>query len=146
MKARVKWLEGVYFEGEAEGHGIRIEGSAEAGGRDRAIRPMHSILIGLASCSAHDLVSILRKARQEPDSCEVDVEAKRADSVPAVFTEISLHFRLGGRNLQAKRVEQAVRLSVEKYCSVARMLRQGGVCIDYSYSIVGGSDTGDNAM
>ena len=138
MKAQVKWLEGVYFEGEAEGHRIRLEGSAEAGGQDRAIRPMHSILIGLAGCSAYDVVGILKKARQQIDACAVDVEAERADRVPAVFTEISLHFRLSGKDLQPQRVEQAVRLSVEKYCSVARMLRQGGVRISHSYSLGGG--------
>lgn len=135
MKARLKWLEGVYFEAEAEGHRIRLEGSAEGGGEDRAIRPMHSILIGLASCSAYDLVTILKKARQRITACEVGVEAERADEIPAVFTQIALHFSLSGDDLAPKHIERAVQLAVEKYCSVAKMLRQGGVRIKHSYEI-----------
>lgn len=140
MRAQLKWLEGVYFEGEAEGHKIRLEGSAEAGGMDRAIRPMHAILIGLASCSAYDVVNILKKARQQLTACKVEAEAERADEVPAVFSQIRLHFLLSGRSLGQQQVERAVELSVEKYCSVAKMLRQGGVRIMHSYTIEGESD------
>jgi len=140
MRAQVKWLEGVYFEGEAEGHRIRLEGSTDVGGMDRAIRPMHSILIGLASCSAYDVVNILKKARQKLTACEVEVGADRADEVPAVFTQIRLHFHLSGPSLGEEQVERAVTLSVEKYCSVAKMLRQGGVKITHSYAIEEQSD------
>lgn len=135
MKVQLGWLEGVYFEGEGEKHRIRIEGSPAAGGRNRAMRPMQALLVALASCSAYDVVIILKKGRQEFHSCVVEVVGERADKVPAVFTKIRLHFRFSGVGLDKARIERAVTLAVDKYCSVAKMLRDGGVKIMHSCSI-----------
>ena len=144
MKARVHWLGGVYFEGIEGEHGIRFEGSPESGGRDRAMRPMQGLLVVLASCSAYDVVTILNKGRQELTSCVIDIEGDRAKTVPAVFTEIRMRFRCHGKLLDKKRVERAIALSVDKYCSVAKMLRDGGVRIKYSFSIEGGRTLADS--
>ncbi len=123
MHARVKWLDHMSFVGEAgSGHSIVLDGAEEHGGRNLGVRPMETVLIGLGACSAFDVVLILKKARQDVVDCEVILDATRADSVPAVFTEISMKYLITGRSLSSKQVKRAVSLSVEKYCSVTRML------------------------
>lgn len=106
------------------GHTVLIDGPADLGGADVGMRPMEAFLIALASCSAVDVVMILEKGRQEVDTMRVEVEGQRADAIPAVFTHISLTFVVSGRLTLAK-LERAISLSVEKYCSVAKMLGDG---------------------
>ncbi len=123
MKARVKWIEGVAFLGEADsGHGIVLDGAADAGGRNLGIRPMEAVLIGLGACSAFDVVEFLNKGRQVFAACEVELEAERSETIPKVFTKIHLHFVLTGAGLDAGKVARAVTLSAEKYCSATAML------------------------
>ena len=98
MKARVKWVEGACFLGEStSGHAVVMDGPPEGGGRNLGLRPMEMLLLGLGGCSAYDVVSILRKARQDVDDCYVEIEAERADHVPRVFTRIHMHFVVSGR-------------------------------------------------
>ena len=124
MKATLKWLGEVAFEAvSGSGHRIVIDGAPEHGGRNLGIRPMESVLIGVGACSAFDVVSILKKARQEVSDCEVHLEAERAETPPKVFTHILMRFVVTGRNLRRSAVERAVRLSAEKYCSATAMLR-----------------------
>ena len=113
----------VRFEGSnPAGNTVVVEGSPEIGGENQGMRPMELLLVSLASCSSMDVVSILKKMRQPLEGIRLEVEGHRAvDQVPAVFTKIHLHFILKG-DLRADRVEEALRLSVEKYCSVGRML------------------------
>jgi len=93
MKARVKWVEGVSFVGESgSGHAVVTDGAPEAGGRNVGMRPMELVLLGAASCTAFDLVMILRKARQPIADCAVDAVAERAATVPRVFTKIHLKY------------------------------------------------------
>jgi len=123
MKARVKWLDNMSFVGESpSGHSVVMDGPPDSGGRDLGIRPMEMLLLGLGGCSAFDVVSMLKKGRQELVDCEVEISAKRADLEPKVFTTIHLHFVISGNNLSEKRVERAVQLSAEKYCSASIML------------------------
>lgn len=138
MEVKLSWQGKVHFVGKAREHSIPLDGPPEQGGEDRGVRPMEAILIGLAGCSAYDVVSILDKAQQPLASCEVDVSAERADTIPSVFTKILLHFRCAtkeGETLDAKHLERALELSVKKYCSASKMLMDGGVKIDYSYEI-----------
>lgn len=124
MKATLKWLGEVAFEAvSGSGHRIVIDGAPEHGGRNLGIRPMESVLIGVGACSAFDVVSILKKARQEVSDCEVRLEAERAETPPKVFTRILMRFVVTGRNLRPSAVERAVNLSAEKYCSATAMLR-----------------------
>ena len=124
MKATLKWLGEVAFEAVSEsGHRIVLDGAPEHGGRNRGVRPMESVLIGVGACSAFDVVSILKKARQEVSDCEVRLEAERAETPPKVFTRIVMRFVVSGRNLRSSAVERAVKLSAEKYCSATAMLR-----------------------
>lgn len=123
MKARVKLIEGVSFVGQSEsGHSVVMDGPPDSGGKNLGIRPMEMLLIGLGGCSSFDVVHILRKARQQITDCVADLSAERAATDPKVFTKIHLHFTVTGRNLDPKRVEQAVNLSAEKYCSASVML------------------------
>ncbi len=123
MKARVKLIEGVSFAGQSEsGHTVVMDGSPEGGGKNLGVRPMEMLLLGLGGCSAYDVVHILRKGRQAVTDCVADLEATRADTDPKVFTRIHVRFTVTGKGLDPKRVEQAVRLSAEKYCSASLML------------------------
>ena len=123
MKIRVKWVEQVSFLGETEsGHVIVMDGAPEGGGRNLAPRPMETVLVGTGGCTAYDVVSILRKARQQLSDCVVEVKAERAAQDPKVFTRIHFHFIVTGHNIDAKHVERAIALSADKYCSASIML------------------------
>ena len=123
MKARIKLIEGVSFVGQSEsGHSIVMDGAPESGGKNLGVRPMEMLLLGLGGCSAFDGVLILRKGRQQVTDCIADIEAERADTDPKVFTKIQVHFTVTGKALDPRRVEQAVHLSAEKYCSASIML------------------------
>ena len=123
MKASARWVDGRMFIGAAgSGHAVIMDGAPEAGVRNAGFRPMEMLLMGLAGCSAFDVVHILEKSRAPITGCTVAVDAERADSDPKVFTKIALTFRVTGRNLAADKVERAVKLSAEKYCSASIML------------------------
>lgn len=137
MQTSVHWLENVAFEAKSEsGHQIIMDGSAEYGGENRGPRPMELILMGLGGCASFDIVTILKKARQEVSDVVCQLQAERADSVPAVFTKIHLHFVVSGKNIKEKQVAKAVELSAEKYCSASKMLSDGGVEITHDFEIV----------
>lgn len=99
-------------------------------------RPMEYILVGLGGCTSVDVMSTLKKARQDVTDCVVEIDAERADAIPAVFTKIHLCFKVTGRNLKLSAVERAARLSAEQYCSVSKMLEGGGVEITHSVEIL----------
>lgn len=104
------------------GASITIDGPPEMGGENAGLRPMETLLSALASCSALDIIHIMKKQRQDMQSLEVDVTGDRADSIPAVFTKIHLRFIARGP-IELDKLERAVALSMEKYCSVTRMLQ-----------------------
>lgn len=136
MIANVNWVEGATFLGESgSGHCVVMDGPEDHGGRNIGIRPMEMILLGMGGCASFDVVSILKKSRQQVMACKARLEAERADSVPAVFTAINIHFIVSGLNLKDKQVKRAVELSAEKYCSVSIMLGRGGVKISHSYEV-----------
>jgi putative redox protein len=123
MQARIKWVEGRTFVGQSgSGHGLVMDGPAEAGGRNLGPSPMELVLIGTGGCTAFDVVDILRKGRQAVEDCTVELEAERAPELPRVFTKITMRFAVTGRNLSRQAVERAVALSAEKYCSASIML------------------------
>ena len=123
MKTRVKWLDNMSFVGEsASGHSIVMDGPPEFGGRNLGVRPMEMLLLGLGGCSSFDVVSMLKKSKQDLVDCEVEITAERAKTEPKVFTNIHLHFIVSGNGLSEKRVSRAIDLSAEKYCSASIML------------------------
>ncbi len=123
MRARVKWLDNMTFVGETgSGHALVMDASPDVGGRDLGARPMEMLLLGMGGCSAIDVMLILQKSRQPVSDCWVEIEAQRADAVPAVFTRIHAHFVVVGDGISEKHVQRAVALSAEKYCSASIML------------------------
>jgi putative redox protein len=109
------------------GHLVSMDGAPEGGGRNLAPRPMEMVLIGTGGCTAYDVVLILKRGRHDVQSCEVKLEAQRANSDPKVFTEITMRFIVRGRNLDRAAVERAVALSHDKYCSATAMLAKTAV-------------------
>lgn len=129
--------EPCHFEARNEsGNVVHIDTTPEKGGTGNGPGPMQLVAMGLGGCSAMDIVTILSKQRQEIESMSIQVDAERAtDEVPAVFKEIHLHYALGG-NLDADKVRRAIELSLDKYCSVSRMIEKTAT-ITYSYSVNG---------
>jgi putative redox protein len=136
MKATVDWTGNASFKATSgSGHSVQLDGPPDHGGQNLGPRPMEMLLMGVGGCSAFDVMSILQKSRQDVTACHAELEAERADAVPAVFTRIHLHFVVTGHNLKEKQVERAVSLSADKYCSASIMLGKAGVEITHSYEI-----------
>lgn len=137
MQATVKWVDGAMFVGESgSGHSVVMDGPADHGGRNMGVRPMEMLLLGLGGCSTFDVISILEKSRQKISDCKVEIEAERADAVPAVFTKIHLRFLVSGYGLKEAQVKRAVELSATKYCSASIMLEAAGVAVSHSYEVI----------
>ena len=111
------------FLGESgSGHSLVMDGAPEAGGRNLGMRPMEMVLLGLGGCSAFDVMMILKRSREQVTDCVVELDAQRAETDPKVFTKIEMRYVVTGRSLDRKKVERAVSLSAEKYCSASAML------------------------
>lgn len=135
-KAKVTYINGLQFVGEAEsGHAIIMDGTPDVGGRNTGLRPTELLLIGIGGCSGMDIVSILKKKKQDVKGVEINVDGRKADSYPQKFTEIHLEFVITGKNISEEAVKRAVQLSMEKYCSVKATL-EGSAKINYSYKII----------
>ncbi|GGD62698.1 OsmC family protein [Lacimicrobium alkaliphilum] len=127
MQASVKWLDNQRFVGTSDsGHAVVMDGD-----KATAATPMEMVMMAAGSCASVDVVSILKKARQQVTGVEVQLSGERADAVPAVFTKMNLHFVVTGFDVSDKHVERAVNLSADKYCSVSIML---GKSVDISHS------------
>jgi putative redox protein len=111
-----------FFAETGSGHLLAMDGAPDGGGRNLAPRPMETVLAGAGGCTAYDVVVILKKSGQDVTGCDVRLEAERASTDPKVFTRIHYRFTVRGRNLKKNVVEQAVRLSHEKYCSATAIL------------------------
>jgi putative redox protein len=138
MECKVNWLpsSGMAFMAETStGHILNMDGAPEAGGRNLAPRPMELMLAGAGGCTAFDVVLILQRSRQNISACEVSMQAERAETDPKVFTKINLHFRVSGVNLDPSKVERAIQLSHDKYCSATAMLGRTAE-ITHSFEVV----------
>jgi len=125
------------FVGESgSGHSLVMDGPEDLGGKNLGPRPMEMLLLGTGGCATYDVLSMLKKSRQKVVDCRVELEAERADAVPAVFTRINLHFVITGVSLKENHVKRAVELSAEKYCSASIMLEAAGVEVTHSYEMV----------
>jgi len=117
-----------------ESNTVSIDGSPEIGGEGKGMRPMQLILSGIGSCSAIDVISILKKQKQDLQDIKIEVTGDREEGkVPSVFTKIHLHFRVFG-DLDEAKVARAIKLSMDQYCSVSKMLEKS-VDITYDYEI-----------
>ena len=134
MKAVVNWLKNddINFEAVTEnGNQVVMDSTEKLGAK-----PMEMILMGLGGCASYDVVSILQKGRQAISDVRCELTATRADSIPAVFTEIHLPFVVTGSDVKEVQVKKAIELSAEKYCSASKMLSAGGVTITHDYEII----------
>ena len=137
MNGEIRWDGAVRFVARTgSGHTLTLDGPAASGGQNAGPRPMELVLLGAGACASYDVVTILEKSRQAVTGCTARLEADRADAAPKVFTTLRLHFVVEGRSLSAAKVERAVRLSAEKYCSASIMLQRGGVAVEHSFEIV----------
>ena len=135
MKASVKWLEDLTFAGLTDsGHEIVMTGSTQQGA-GRGPSPMEATLVAAGGCLSINVIGILEKSRQKVVDCVVEVEGKRVDTAPKVFSSIHLHFVVSGHGLDAGAVHRAISLSAEKYCSVTMMLGKA-VDITHDFEIV----------
>ncbi|MFN3882626.1 MAG: OsmC family protein [Nitrincola lacisaponensis] len=131
MQASIEWDGDLRFKGTSgSGFEVMIDADLQQGPR-----PMELVLLGLGGCTSYDVVQILKKSRQQVTGCRAQITSERAETVPAVFTKIHVHFVVTGDNLKPAHVERAVKLSAEQYCSASLMLERGGVEITHSFEI-----------
>lgn len=138
MKVHLKRVnEAVHFEGNAPSSSVKvhIDGSPDIGGQQLGVRPMELVLMALGSCSVFDLVSILKKQRQELLNVDVEISGNRREAIPNIFTDIHIKFIIEGQ-IDKEKAQKAAELAVKKYCSVHDMLAAGGIDITYEIDIV----------
>lgn len=129
MKATVNWKQGMSFDCISDSNN-----SVLMDGEGKAVTPMEAVLMAVGACSSIDVVEILQKARQNISACRCELDAKRADDAPRVFTHIRATYHIKGTDISEKHLARAVQLSTEKYCSVMLMLN-GKVPIECDYII-----------
>ena len=123
MNLSVNWVDGMLMVGKSHsGHSITMDGPPEIRGENLGVRPMEMLLLGVAGCTMIDVVTTLKKMRQDLSHCETRISADRANEHPKVFTDIHIKFIVKGKDLDSKKVDKAVTLSAEKYCSASIML------------------------
>ena len=123
MSAQAKLATGMRFEVEAgSGHHVTLDAAEHGGGHDEGFRPMEMLLVGLAGCTGMDVISILRKKRQQVTGYEVHVTGVRAEEHPMVFVEITVEHIVTGYHIQAEAVARAIQLSEERYCGAGATL------------------------
>ena len=125
MKAAVQWKENMVFIGTPDsGHSVQMDADAYFGGTNQGVRPMEMIALGLAGCTAMDVLSILHKKRQQVTHFEVRVNAPRSADHPKVFTSARITYSVTGRDIDETAVLRSIELSMTKYCPVQVMLSQ----------------------
>lgn len=123
MSARACLVEGMRFEAQAgSGHGLTLDAARADGGQNTGFRPLELLLVGLAGCTGMDVISILRKKRQEVTAYEVQVQGIRAEEYPMIFVDITVEHIVTGRHLQQQAVARAIELSEKRYCGAGAML------------------------
>lgn len=136
LEGTVTLLNGMAFRAATgSGHTVTLDAAAGAGGADRGPLPIELFLLGLGGCTGMDVISILRKMRQDVTGYEVRVRGERAEAHPRVYTKITVEHVVCGRNVSADAVERAVTLSATRYCPAASMLGKA-VPIEETFRVV----------
>ena len=120
---KARWIDGLEFTVNQDGHQFTIDGSSEFGGHDRGPRPKNLLLTALAGCTGMAVVSILKKMKIVDYSLEITAYGEYTEEHPRVFRELHVHFAFTGQDLQREKLQRAVELSQEKYCGVSAMLK-----------------------
>ena len=141
MKAAVQWKEKMVFVGMPDsGFPVQLDSDSYFGGTNSGVRPMELVALGLAGCTAMDVLSILQKKRQKVTGFEVKVDAPRSAEHPQVFTGAVILYIVTGNNLDETALLRSIELSFTKYCPVQKML-EGAVPMELHYEIY--EDEGD---
>lgn len=141
MKATVKWKDNMVFVGMPDsGFPVQLDSDSYFGGTNSGVRPMEMVALGLAGCTAMDVLSILQKKRQKITGFEVKVDAPRSAEHPRVFTSAVINYAFTGKNVDETAVLRSIELSFTKYCPVQKML-EGAVPMELHYEIY--EDEGD---
>ncbi len=136
MNISVKWIDGMLMVGQSDsGHAIVMDGPPEIGGENLGVRPMEMLLLGMTGCTVIDVISTLKKMREDVVDCQTQVNADRSEEYPKVFTNIHVHFVLRGKQLNPLKVDKAIKLSAEKYCSASIMIGKTAI-ITHDYEII----------
>ena len=136
VEAKVTLVANMHFEGSSSsGHQLTMDADDALGGQNKGFRPTELLLVGFGGCSGMDVISILRKKRQNVTGLEMNVKGVKADSYPHVYKEVHIEYVVKGKGVEKEAVERAVKLSLEKYCSVGATLGKAGR-ITHSYRIV----------
>lgn len=135
MKATVRWKENMTFVGMPDsGFPVQLDSDPYFGGTNSGVRPMELVALGLAGCTAMDVLSILQKKRQKITGFEVKVNAPRSADHPQVFTSAVINYIVTGKNVNETAVLRAIELSFTKYCPVQKML-EGTFSMELHYEI-----------
>ena len=136
LDAKITYVKGLQFVGDSSsGHAVVMDGEPSVGGHNTGPRPMELLLLGAGGCSGMDVISILKKKRQEVTGLEIRVKGKKAEDYPKKFTHITIEFIVKGRDISEEAVKKAIELSMNKYCSVKATL-EGAAKIGFSYKII----------
>ena len=133
----VEWEDGMRFLGESDGQSVYLDADEAVGGTGVGTRPMNLLLLGVAGCTAMDVISILRNKRQDVTCLRVEARGRQADEHPRVFESIDLVYEVRGRGVEPKAVERAIQLSEERYCPAIATVR-GTAEIQSRYEILEG--------
>ena len=136
MNISVEWIDGMLMVGKSDsGHAIVMDGPPAIGGENLGVRPMEMLLLGMTGCTVIDVISTLKKMREDVVDCQTQVSADRSEEYPKVFTNIHVHFVLRGKQLNPLKVDKAIKLSAEKYCSASIMIGKTAI-ITHDYEII----------
>ena len=136
VEAKVTLLNDMQFSGTASsGHTLIMDADNESGGHNAGFRPMELLLVSFGGCTGMDVISILRKKKQNVSGLEINVKGEKSDTDPKIYKEIHLEYVVKGRDVEKRAVERAIDLSLDKYCSVGATLAKAGT-ITFSYRIV----------
>jgi putative redox protein len=124
MKLETRWIDGMAFDSEVNGHKLTLDADAAVGGLDRGPRPKPLMLEALAGCTAMDVISLSKKMRVELEGFKVVVDATLAEEHPKYFTKIHLQWVFTGKDMDKAKLEKACHLSRDRYCGVFYMLKQ----------------------
>lgn len=136
VEAKVTLLNGMQFSGAAtSGHTLTMDADEASGGSNAGFRPMELLLVAFGGCSGMDVISILRKKRQQVTGLEINIKGEKSDSAPKIYKEVHIEYVVTGKSVEQQAVERAIMLSLEKYCSVGATLAKAGT-ITHSFRIV----------
>ena len=136
IEAKVTLMKDMQFSGKAtSGHTLIMDADAESGGHNAGSRPMELLLVAFGGCSGMDVISLLRKKRQQVTGLEINVKGEKTEDYPKIYKEVHIEYVVKGKDIQKEAVERSIELSLDKYCSVGATLSKAGK-ITSSYKIV----------